>query len=415
MTIDASPPEILSEAHKENPWPTYEVLRDQFPIYFHAETKSWVVTRYEDVSRVLRGPGFSTKPFKEFINPIHGRTMLEMDGKEHSATRGLLNPYFHGNGLVQTAEGVREEAEKLLLPLFDRERDAVQGGRRDRGEVDLVVEFSAIYPVAVISGLLGLQPDYGQFAKWYRSMVLYFGNMSGDEKIREAGLRTRKEFTEYVMPIIAERRKAADGNDLISRLCCAEDRGVTMTDDDIRAFCSHMLIAGGETTDHAIADLFRHLLAHPDQLQAVYDDRSLIAAANAEALRYSTLVQWTQRQAEEDVELAGVMVPAGSVVTCLLAAADRDPRKFDEPDRFNIFREDNPTTRAFAGSAAHLAFGGGRHYCVGAMLSKVEVDIATNMILDNMLDLKLADGFVPQEEGFYVRSVNSLPVTFIPA
>ena len=161
--------------------------------------------------------------------------------------------------------------------------------------------------------------------------------------------------------------------------------------------------------------MFANLIAHPDQLEAVYGDRSLVTDAFAETLRFAPPVHMIMRQAEVDVELQGVTIPAGSTITCMLGAANRDPRKFADPDRFDIFRSDNDTRRAFTAAADHVGFINGRHFCVGAMLARTEVELAANLLLDHLQDLRFADGFVPEEEGIFTRAPNHLEVTFVPA
>jgi pulcherriminic acid synthase len=121
------------------------------------------------------------------------------------------------------------------------------------------------------------------------------------------------------------------------------------------------------------------------------------------------------RQTIRDVELQGVQIPEGSTITCMLAAANRDPRKFSDPDTFDLFRTDNDTSRAFTAAADHLAFIDGRHFCVGAMLARTEVDAAANHLLDHLQDLRLREGFTPAEEGIFTRAPNHLEVTFVPA
>lgn len=216
-----------------------------------------------------------------------------------------------------------------------------------------------------------------------------------------------------MIPVIQERRENP-GDDLLSALCAAEVDGVRMSDEDIKAFCSLLLAAGGETTDKAIASIFANLLANPDQLAAVRADRSLIARAFAETLRVTPPVHMIMRQSAVDVELTGGTVPAGATVTCLIGAANRDENRYKDPDRFDLFREDLTTTTAFSAAADHLAFALGRHFCVGALLAKAEVETGVNQLLDAMPDLRLADGFDPVEQGVFTRGPKALPVRFTP-
>jgi cytochrome P450 len=176
---------------------------------------------------------------------------------------------------------------------------------------------------------------------------------------------------------------------------------------------SLLLVAGGETTDKALSNLFMNLIANPDQLAAVRADRALIDAAFAETLRHSPPVQMIMRQPAEDVEMHGVTIPAGSTVTCLIAAANRDPRHYSDPDRFDLFRHDLSVSKAFSGAANHVGFCLGRHFCVGAMLAKTEVEIAANQLLDAMDDLAF-DGAAPTPTGVFTRAPSSMPLTFTP-
>ncbi|MGW6512359.1 cytochrome P450, partial [Streptomyces niveus] len=189
---------------------------------------------------------------------------------------------------------------------------------------------------------------------------------------------------------------------------------VRMSDEDIKAFCSLLLAAGGETTDKAIASIFANLLTHPDQLAAVRADRTLIDRAFAETLRFTPPVHMIMRQTAEEVTLSGGTIPPGATVTCLIGAANRDGDRFAEPDTFDIFRDDLTTTTAFSAAADHLAFALGRHFCVGALLAKAEVRAGVDQLLDAMPDLRLADGFDPVEHGVFTRGPRSLPVTFTP-
>jgi pulcherriminic acid synthase len=172
---------------------------------------------------------------------------------------------------------------------------------------------------------------------------------------------------------------------------------VSMSDEDVKAICSLLLAAGGETTDKAIASLFSNLLRHPEQLAAVRADRGLIPKAFAETLRYTPPVHMIMRQPAHDVPLGGGTIPAGSTVTCPIAAANRDPERYADPDTFDIFRDDLKVGTAFTAAADHLAFALGRHFCVGALLAEAEVIAGTNQLLDAMPDLRLAPGFVPRE------------------
>ncbi|WP_030561078.1 cytochrome P450 [Streptomyces aureocirculatus] len=399
-------PDILSPEFAADPYPVYRAMREHTPLLWHEATRSYIVSRYEDVSRVFKDKAaqFTTDNYDWQIEPVHGRTILQLSGREHAVRRALVAPAFRGSELQNT-----------FLPVIRRNSEELIAAFRHRGSADLVADYATRFPVNVIADMLGLdKADHERFHGWYTSVIAFLGNLAGDPEVAAAGERTRAEFAEYMFPIIAARR-ADPGDDLLSTLCAAEVDGVRMSDEDIKAFCSLLLAAGGETTDKAIAGIFANLLTHPDQLAAVRADRSLVDRAFAETLRYTPPVHMIMRQTAVEVELAGGTVPAGATVTCLIGSANRDGERYREPDRFDIFRDDLTTTTAFSAAADHLAFALGRHFCVGALLARAEVETGVNQLLDAMPDLRLADGFVPLERGVFTRGPQTLPVVFTPS
>jgi len=397
-------PDILSEEFAVDPYPAYQIMREHYPLIWHEPMKSYIISRYEDVSRAFRDQAFTTANYDWQLEPVHGRTILQLDGREHSVRRALVAPAFRGS-----------ELQDKFLPVIERNARELIDGFRDSGSADLVADFATHFPVNVIVDMLGLdKADHERFHRWYTSIIAFLGNLSGDAEVTAAGLRTRDEFAGYLIPIIRARRESP-GSDLLSALCAAEIDGTQMSDEDIKAFCSLLLTAGGETTDKAVASLFANLLEHPDQLAAVREDRDLIPRALAETLRYTPPVHMIMRQPAEDVTVSGGTIPAGSTVTALIGAANRDDQRYAEADRFDIFRADLDTVNAFSAAANHLAFALGRHFCVGALLAKTEVEVATNQLLDAMPDMRLTDGFRPAERGVFTRGAASVPVRFTPA
>ncbi|MFA1537837.1 cytochrome P450 [Actinomadura monticuli] len=403
MTTSAELPDILADGFAADPYSAYQVLREKAPLYWHEGTQSYVISRYEDVARAFREPVFTTANYDWQLEPVHGRTILQLSGREHAVRRGLVAPAFRG-----------DELREKFLPVIERNARTLIDGFRTAGKVELVGQFSAHFPINVIVDMLGLdQADHARFQRWYTSIIAFLGNLAQDPDVAEAGLRTREELAAYMLPIIARRREEP-GDDLLSRLCLAEIDGTRMSDEDIKAFVSLLLAAGGETTDKAVSALFANLLAHPDQLAAVRRDRDLIPRAFAETLRYSPPVHMIMRQPDEDVAVTGGTIPAGSTVTCLIGAANRDPERYRDPERFDIFRDDLTTTSAFSAAADHLAFALGRHFCVGALLAKTEIEVGTNMLLDAMPDVRLAEGADPVERGVFTRGPAHLPLEFTP-
>lgn len=394
-------PDILSAETAADPNETWRVLRDEHPLYFHEGMQSYVISRYEDVEKAFKDRRFTSDNYSWQLEPVHGRTILQMDGREHAVHRGLVTPAFRGSELT----------EKFIPVIEKNARELIDAFRHD-GQVDLVDQFTTRFPINVIVDMLALpKSDHELFHRWYNSIMAFLGNLSQDPDVIAQGLKTKDELQAYMLPKIAERR-ADPRDDLLSTLCTAEIDGEQMTDLEIKAFVSLLLVAGGETTDKAMANMFWNLLQNPDQLAQVREDRSKIPHAFAETLRHSPPVQMIMRQPAEDVEMSGGTIPAGATVVCLIAAANRDPRKYSDPDRFDINRPDLNFATAFAAAANHTGFAFGRHFCVGAMLAKVEVETAANQLLDAMGDIELVEPTAA--EGVFTRAPTSMKLRFTP-
>ncbi|HEY4463672.1 MAG TPA: cytochrome P450 [Streptosporangiaceae bacterium] len=404
MSTTREMPDILSSEFAADPYSAYQIMRDDYPLIWHEPMQSYIISRYDDVSRAFRDPVFTTANYDWQLEPVHGRTILQLNGREHSVRRALVAPAFRGS-----------ELQDKFLPVIERNARELIDGFRGAGSADLVADFATHFPVNVIVDMLGLdKADHARFHRWYTSIIAFLGNLSQDPDVTAAGLQTQKEFAGYMIPIIRERR-ASPGDDLLSALCAAEIDGTRMSDEDIKAFCSLLLAAGGETTDKAIASVFANLLQHPDQLDAVRRDRSLIPRALAETLRYTPPVHMIMRQPAQDVTVSGGGIPEGSTVTCLIGAANRDGARYEDPERFDIYRTDLDSVNAFSAAANHLAFALGRHFCVGALLAKTEVEVGVSQLLDAMPGVRLRDGFAPAERGVFTRGPAALPVEFTPA
>lgn len=225
-------PDILSPAFAADPYGAYRIMRESHPLILHEATNSYVVSRYEDVERVFKDKAgeFTTDNYDWQIEPVHGRTILQLSGREHAVRRALVAPAFRGTDL-----------QEKFLPVIERNARELIDTFRHTGETDLVDAFATRFPVLVIADMLGLdKADHDRFHGWYTSVIAFLGNLAGDPEVAAAGDRTRQEFAEYMIPVIQERRKAP-GDDLLSALCAAEVDGVRMSDEDIKAFCSLLL------------------------------------------------------------------------------------------------------------------------------------------------------------------------------
>ncbi len=244
-------PDILSPEFARDPYPAYREMRESAPLFWHEATQSWIISRYEDVERVFKDKGaqFTTDNYDWQIEPVHGKTILQLSGREHAVRRALVAPAFRGSDL-----------QEKFLPVIERNSRELIDTFRHTGTVDLVEEYATRFPVNVIADMLGLdKADHARFHGWYTTVIAFLGNLAGDPEVAAAGERTRVEFAEYMIPIIRERRDHL-GDDLLSTLCAAEVDGVRMSDEDIKAFCSLLLAAAAR--DHRQGDR-QHLRQPP--------------------------------------------------------------------------------------------------------------------------------------------------------
>ena len=393
----------MTPEYEVDPNPILANIRENHPIYFHEGLDSWVLSRHEDILEALRNPSFTTENYAWQLEPVHGKNILQMEGSDHRSMRAIVTPTLRGDQLRENFESVAEHNAKELIDVW-----------RYDGNVELVSQFTLRLPLSVIIDVLGLDAeDKPKFHVWYNAIHDYFTNTAGDPEVEAAGLRTHDELKAFLMPLIQER-KMNPGEDLISKIVHAEIDGERMSDIDIKSYISFLLVAGSESTDLQMANMWMRLLENPEQLKAVREDRSLIRTAFAEALRHTPAVLMIMREASEDVEFHGVTIPAGATVTLMLAAANRDPRKFSAPETFNIFRDDLETEKEYTAAANHMTFALGRHFCIGTYLAVMEAEIATNLLLDAMGDIAFSNGKSPKQLGSFVRAPRHMPLTFTP-
>ncbi len=401
--IVAAPPDIFTPEFAADPYPHYRRMRDAYPLYFHAPTRAWILSRYDDVRLALTNPSFTTRSYAAQTEPLLGKTLIQLDGREHALQRGLLTPSF-------SAMSIRERFSDLIGNTIDELLAAVAR----QGEADLVRDLVVHLPVRIMAGLLGLPPqDRDRFRGWYTGLIQGALNLAGDPAVAAAANIARDELDAYLRPLICTRREKP-GSDLISTLATTTVEGEKLSDEQIVRFAMLMVFAGGETTEKGLSTTLRNLLMHPDALAAVRDDRSLIPRAIAESFRLTAPTHMVPRQTRDEIAVSGGTLPAGAEVMCFLASANRDERRFVDPDRFDLRRPEADADRAFTGQAAHLAFGGGRHFCLGAVLSRFEIEVALGRILDVLPGLQLAGDVPPADVGVFLRGPATLHVRFSP-
>jgi len=337
----------------------------------------WFVTPHEDVAAVLldderfvRDPRLAltddqlrAEEAPPAIAAIDNH-MLNRDGDDHRRLRRLVTKAFTPKVVEQLRPRIQTIADELL--------DAVEA----RGSMDLSAEYAFALPITVIAELLGVpNADHGRFKEWSDAIIT---PAIGPEAL-ERFFGQMGEFVAYLTDLFAARR-ADPQDDLVSVLLAARDASDALTEEEVFGTVVLLIVAGHETTVGLIGNAVLSLLAHPEQLERVRADPSLIPAAVEEVLRYEGPVERTiNRWAATDVELGGHTIRRGEIVIAILGAADRDPRRFPDPDRFDVQRED---TR-------HVAFGRGSHYCLGAPLARLEAEIALETLFRRLPGLRL--------------------------
>jgi cytochrome P450 len=351
-----------------DPYPEYAQLREHSPVIrqesiFEGAKPSYVVYRHADVTRVLRdGDTFSSTIIGEGMAEVWGRKIIVgMDAPEHQRHRALVSVAFRQRTLARWEETLVKRVVHDLIDQFI-----------DRGRVDLVSAYTFAFPAKVIAGVLGLpEEDYRQFQEWALGIINVASNW--DRAVQCSG-----ELRGYLARIVDQRREDTR-DDLVSDLVTAELDGEKLDDEEIFSFLRMLLPAGIETTFRSSGNLLHLLLTHPEQLEAVRTDRSLIPAAIEEGLRYESPILVTPRVTTKEVSLSGVEIPAGSAVIAMLGSANRDSNAYDDPEAFDILRDPKQ----------HVSFGTGPHLCLGMHLARMETRVALNALFDRLPDVGL--------------------------
>jgi cytochrome P450 len=370
-----------------DPYSVYRRLRCEQPVlpirsFFGVEH---LITRYDHVQTILREPArFSSRANARGIGLVMGRTIIEMEGKEHVRHRNLIAPFFSPRAMREDfGELIQRTAHELIDPLTHR------------GSAELVSEFTFTYPLRVIAHIIGV--PIGDFHSFHE-MALDLISIADHP---ENGLVAAQQLAEYLTPIIAERR-AEPRNDLLTKLVHSEVDGHRLSDGEIVSFLRLLLPAGADTTYRLIGSTLFALLTHRDQLEEVLADRSRLPLAIEEALRWESPVQYVSRETTEDLELGGKALPAGSMLFVCLGSANRDERHFGDPDRFDLQRRADD----------HVAFGFGPHFCAGSHLARMEASVALGALLERLPNLRLDPTQKAQIVGIAFRSPDRLPVLF---
>lgn len=346
----------------------------------------WTVLTYEGVFQVLRdGKRFSSAGYQRSMGVVMGHTILGMDGAEHLRYRALISKAF-------TRRALERWERELVRPAVE---DYVRSFA-ERGRADLVRELTFPFPVRVIAAMIGLPAE--DHAAFHRLAVELI-SVGIDW---EAGMRASRELGALFAPVLAARRREPR-DDLMSVLAHAELEGTRLTDEEIFAFLRLLAPAGAETTYRSSSNLLFGLLSNPEQLDAVRRDRALIPQAIEEGLRWECPLLTIMRTATVDTEVECVPIPAGGAVTTHLGAANRDPARWDEPDRFDVFRAPKP----------HIAFALGPHVCLGMHLARMETRVVLETLFERCPGLRLdPEAKDVHVSGMVFRAPLALPVAF---
>jgi cytochrome P450 len=387
-------PELVPPDQWADPHPHYHRVREEKPIWWIPEWDEYVFTRFEDCERILRDPTMSSDPSTRRVPPPvldfglaeRPRTMLLMDPPDHTRLRKLVSKAF----TPRTVEVLRPHVADLVHGMLD----AV-----DPSGFDLITALGYPLPVTVICELLGIPAeDQHLFGPWSSAASrMIDGDISQQEL--QAGVLAFMQLINYLNGILEERR-AHPRDDLLSGLLAAEEAGDKLSEEELRTTVVLLFVAGHETTTNLIGNGTVALLRNRDQWDRLVADPSLAPGAVEEVLRYDGPVHLTARTAMRPMEIDGVQIEPGQGLLTLLAAANRDPARFPDPDRLDITRPDTH----------HLTFSQGAHYCLGAALARLEGQEVFRALPQRFPNLELAEEPVHREH-FILRGYQAVHVT----
>lgn len=369
-----------------DPYPVYARLREEEPVAWNERFRFWAISRHADVHEALRdwdtwrsGQGITLATFTG-LKPM----IILMDPPRQVELRRILLKAFTPRRVAGLESRIRAIARELV--------DGFAGA----GSCDFVREFAAPYPTTVIAELLGVdRADRERFKAWSDAIMLSKGPDDGDLK------QAYGAIFEYFAGV-AEERRARPQDDLVTALVRAEDGGHRLSEDELLGFCALLLIAGNETMANFLGNALWTLHRHADARRTLQADPARIPDALEELLRYETPAPSLGRTLSRDLELHGCTLRKGDRALLLISAANRDPRVFPDPDRFDIERD----------SSSHLSFGFGIHFCMGASLARLEARVALEEILVRIPDYRVTSDEFPWFHTQSVRGPAELPLAF---
>jgi len=396
---------MLRPEIRANPYPWYAELRAQDPIHWDAAMGFWAISRYADVSHIYRDPRFSRamgleRGFKrlpegeqERSQPLYetfSKAMPYTDPPYHTRLRSLANKAF----TPRVVEQMRARIEGLVDSLLD---EVAPNGR-----MDVMADFANVLPATVIMELLGLPPrSRADFKRWSDDLFATLGVVRYDPQVMNKALESLDQITLLLRDLYVGAHLEPQ-DDLFSAMATVTDEGAMLSREELFGNTIILLAAGHETTTNLIGNGMLALLRHPEQMRALRGNPAWMENAVEEMMRYDNPVQVTYRVAAEDVAIDRKAIQRGQIVNLLLGAANRDPARFSDPDRFDITRADTH----------HIGLGAGIHYCLGAPLARLEVQIAFDRFLQRFPNLRLETDALEWQEHPTFRGLKALPVAF---
>jgi len=389
-------PDVLAD-----PYPLYRRLRTESPVHWDPYLHAWVVTRYADVVTVLHRFSAARTPTPEQLDAIGlsslapvaalmVRQMLFLDAPAHTRIRSLAAQAFTPRRVAELRRHIQEIADTLL--------DAVVA----RGRMDVIQDLAAPLPAIVTAEMLGVPTaDHLQLKAWSADFAEMLGNFQHNPDRAARVLRSTEDMLDYFRAAVREQRTRPRPG-LVSAMLQADIDGDRFTEDEVIANCIITMIGGQETTTNLIGNGVLALLRHPDELERLRREPALIGLAIEELLRYESPSQHTARLAPEDTVLGGQQIRRRQAVIAVMAAGNRDPERFPDPDRLDLARPDN----------RHLAFGWAAHFCFGAPLARLEGQIAVSTLLRRLGALRLETSALTWRTNLGLRGLTGLPITF---
>ncbi len=387
----------------------WAALRDDSPIFYDEIADMWWLTRYRDVAAVFADhETYSAATYEQSTGRVLGPTLISRDDQGHVTRRSIVAPDFVGKRLQKSVPMVQACADALI--------DAFP----ESGEIDLITNFTARLPVDVISAMLGMEGDGDLFRQWVTEMIR---GLAQDPALRATGKQAHAAFCAHIAPALLSVDDPSR-LDHIAKIARAEVDGQRLTNEEVTAFCGLLFIAGGETTDKAIANMWWNLWQDPELFAWVAANPQLWDNAFSETMRRTPAVTSEDRFTTKPVEWYGQEIPTGSRVRVSMGAAHLDPTVFNDPLRFDIERTDLHLTKELRsgvstepGRSGHLGFGLGKHFCIGYELARTEAIIGSRHLVERCANIRPAgnNDMRPQILGNSFQALPAFPMIFDPA